>query len=101
MCIGTPMKIVSDGEPRPWGEGRGVRQQLDVMLIGEQPKGTWVLASRGSAVRVITADEAARTNDALDALEAVLAGATNLDAYFTDLIDRDHTLPAHTEEVKP
>jgi hydrogenase expression/formation protein HypC len=101
MCIGIPMKIVSVSEPRPWGEGRGLRQQLDVMLIGDQPIGTWVLAFQGSAMRVMTADEAMQTNDALDALEAVLAGATNLDAYFTDLVDRDRTFPAHTEEVKP
>ena len=96
MCIGIPMQIVGAGEPRPWCEGRGRRQQLDIMLIGDQPAGTWVLAFQGSAMRVMTADEAAKTNDALDALEAVLAGAANLDAYFTDLVDRDRAIASQT-----
>jgi hydrogenase expression/formation protein HypC len=101
MCIGIPMQIVCVGEPRPWCEGRGQRQQLDVMLIGDQPPGTWVLAFQGSALRVITADEAARTNDALDALEAVLAGAQNFDVYFADLVDLDHATAKSTEGSNP
>ena len=70
-------------------EGRGAREALDAMLIGEQSVGTWVLAFRGCAVRVLTAEEAQQTNSALDALGAVLAGATNVDAYFADLIERE------------
>lgn len=97
MCIGIPMQIVGAGEPRPWCEGRGRREQLDIMLIGNQPAGTWVLAFQGSAMRVMTVDEAVKTNDALDALEAVLAGTANLDAYFTDLADRDHAIARPTE----
>ena len=92
----SPCRSSSIGDGRPWCEGRGRRQQLDTMLIGDAPPGTWVLAFQGSALRVITADEAAQTNDALDALEAVLAGAANLDAYFADLVERDRaaTTPA-------
>lgn len=101
MCIGIPMQIVSIGESRPWCEGRGLRQQLDTLLIGDQPVGTWILAFQGSATRVMTPDEAARTNDALDALEAVLAGATNLDAYFTDLVDRDQAITGQAEGSNP
>lgn len=97
MCIGIPMQILNAGEPRPWCEGRGRREQLDSMLIGDQPVGTWVLAFRGSAIRVLTADEAAKTNDALDALEAALAGAENLDAYFIDLVGRDRAAATQTE----
>jgi hydrogenase expression/formation protein HypC len=95
MCIGIPMRIVSVGEPRPWCEG------LDNMLVGDHPVGTWVLAFQGSALRLMTADEAAKTNDALDALEAVLAGADNLDAYFTDLVDRDHAIARQAGGSKP
>ncbi len=98
MCIGIPMRIVSVGEPRPWCEGRGRREQLDNMLVGDHPVGTWVLAFQGSALRLMTADEAAKTNDALDALEAVLAGADNLDAYFADLVDRDHAVARQSGE---
>ena len=86
MCIGIPMQVVDVDNGRPWCEGRGRRQQLDMMLIGDAPVGSWVLAFQGSARRVMSADEAARTNDALDALEAVLAGERNLDVYFADLV---------------
>ncbi|MFO1324418.1 MAG: HypC/HybG/HupF family hydrogenase formation chaperone [Burkholderiales bacterium] len=89
MCIGIPMQVVSAGDGRPWCEGRGVRRQLDTLLIGEQPPGTWVLAFRDSAIRVLTPGEADETNAALDALEAALAGAQDFDAYFGDLVERD------------
>ena len=45
----------------------------------------------------MTADEAAQTNDALDALDAVLAGETNLDAYFTDLVGLDRAATSAAE----
>ena len=49
-------------------------------------------------MRVIGADEAARTNDALDALEAVLAGETNLDGYFADLVGLDQAATRAAQE---
>jgi hydrogenase expression/formation protein HypC len=98
MCIGIPMQIVDIGKGRPWCEGRGRREQLDMMLIGDELPGTWVLAFQGSALRVMSAEDAARTNDALDALEAVLNGAENFDAYFADLVALDRAPTKRTEE---
>jgi len=95
MCIGIPMQLVQGGANRAPCEGRGQRETLDLMLIGEQPAGTWVLAFRGAAMRVMNVDEARETNAALDALEAVLAGASDIDAHFADLVDREPTLPDH------
>jgi hydrogenase expression/formation protein HypC len=95
MCIGVPMQLVADGSGRVQCEGRGQREMLDLMLIGDQPAGTWVLAFRGAALRVLTADEASATNGALDALEAVLAGGTDVASHFADLVDREPTLPDH------
>jgi len=46
-------------------------------------------------VRTMTAQEAAEIGAALDALEAALAGETDLDAYFADLADREPQLPPH------
>jgi hydrogenase expression/formation protein HypC len=54
-----------------------------------------VLTFQGTALRVLDADEAALTNDALDALSAVLAGGTDVKAHFADLVDREPELPAH------
>jgi hydrogenase expression/formation protein HypC len=95
MCIGVPMQLLSSASGRGLCEGRGNRETLDLMLVGEQPVGTWLLAFRGTAVRVLTADEARQTNGALDALEAALAGDDRIDAHFADLVDRDPVLPVH------
>ncbi|HVN35851.1 MAG TPA: HypC/HybG/HupF family hydrogenase formation chaperone [Casimicrobiaceae bacterium] len=97
MCIGIPMRVVEISDGRPWCEGRGRRQQLDVMLVGDVPLGSWVLAFQGCARRAITAEEAAWTNDALDALEAALAGETNFDTYFADLAGFEREVGTHAE----
>ena len=95
MCIGIPMQLLSDGDNRATCEGRGQREGLDLMLVGPQSAGTWVLAFRGAAMRVMTADEASETDAALDALESVLAGNDNVDMHFADLVDREPQLPDH------
>jgi hypothetical protein len=46
-------------------------------------------------MRVMTTAEARETNAALDALEAVLAGASDVDAHFADLVGREPALPEH------
>lgn len=68
-------------------EGRGRREQLNMMLVGPQEVGTWVLAFLGSARELLTADEAAKIDDALDAVEAVMNGATDVSGHFLDLQD--------------
>jgi hydrogenase expression/formation protein HypC len=99
MCIGIPMQVVAPGKGRALCEGRGQRETLDLMLVGDQPAGTWVLAFRGAAMRVMNSAEASETNGALDALEAVLAGASDVDAHFADLVDREPTLPEHLKAL--
>ena len=98
MCIGIPMQVVESQGHALVCEGRGSREALDALLIGEQTVGTWVLAYKGCAVRVLTAEEAEHTSAALDALEAVLAGASNVDHYFADLIERED--PALSPDVR-
>jgi hydrogenase expression/formation protein HypC len=97
MCVGIPMRVVEAHEQVAVCEGRGRRERLDVQLVGAQPVGGWVLAFQGVAVRALSAAEAAETNAALDALEAVLAGAgaADTDAHFADLIGREPQLPDH------
>ena len=86
MCIGIPMQVVRHGPGYAWCEGRGQRRKLDMLLVGDQAEGTWVLAFNGAARRVLDAQEAQRTSAALDALEAALAGEDSFDAYFGDLV---------------
>lgn len=97
MCIGVPMQLRSGADGRAVCEGRGKREMLDLMLVGDQPVGTWLLAFRGAAVRVLSTDEARQTNGALDALEAALAGDGDIDAGFADLVDREPILPEHLQ----
>jgi hydrogenase expression/formation protein HypC len=95
MCIGVPMRIVSATAHAALGEGRGQRQELDLMLLGEVPAGAWVLAFRGAALRVLTPEEAREIDAALDALDAALGGSADVDAFFPDLANREPSLPAH------
>jgi hydrogenase expression/formation protein HypC len=95
MCIGVPVRVVDGDDVAAWCDGRGGRQRVDMMLVGAQPAGTWLLAFRGSAVRVLSDEEASATNAALDALDAALAGESDFAAYFGDLIGREPQLPAH------
>lgn len=89
MCIGIPMQVVGAEFGAAWCEGRGQRRRLDMLLVGDQAPGTWVLAFNGAARRVLDADEATRIDVALDGLEAALAGGQGFDAYFGDLVAED------------
>lgn len=95
MCVGVPMRVLSAAPGVALCEGRGRRAEVGMLLTGDQPVGTWILAYQGSAVRTMSAGEAAETNSALDALEAALAGDADLDRYFADLAQREPQLPAH------
>jgi hydrogenase expression/formation protein HypC len=95
MCVGTPMRIIASEGAIAVCEGRGRRERVDLALVDTPPVGAWILAYRGTAVRTITDAEAAATSAALDALEAVMAGEADVDAYFADLVDREPTLPPH------
>jgi len=95
VCIGIPLQIVAMDAGAALCAARGRRERVDMALVGEQPAGTWILAYQGSAVRTLSAEEAAQTQAALDALAAVLAGDGDIDAYFADLVDREPVLPDH------
>jgi hydrogenase expression/formation protein HypC len=97
MCIGTPMRIVSCADGTALAVGRGEQARLNVLMVGNPAPGSWVLAFRGTALRVMSDDDAAQTNAALDALAAVLAGGDDIDVHFQDLIDREPQLPAHLQ----
>jgi hydrogenase expression/formation protein HypC len=101
MCIGIPMRVIEGADGMALCEGRGQRERLNLMLVGEQPAGTWVLAFQGSAVRVLSPAEAAASNDALDALASVLAGGDASDGFFADLVGREPQLPEHLRGNTP
>jgi len=97
MCIGIPMQVVETGEGYAWCEGRGERQCIDTLLVGDQPVGTWLLTFLGGAREVLSAEEAARIGDAVQAVMRVMQGDADIDHLFADLIDRQPQLPGSVQ----
>ncbi|MES9843873.1 MAG: HypC/HybG/HupF family hydrogenase formation chaperone [Candidatus Sedimenticola sp. 6PFRAG5] len=89
MCIGIPMQIIEQREFTALCRGRNGEQEVNTLLIGQQPEGTWILNFIGSAREVITEDDARKLESALDALDAVMRGEEQIDVetYFPDLAD--------------
>ena len=94
MCIGIPMQVIESGETWAWCDDGGERHKVDMLLVGEQPVGTWVLVFLGSAREVMGETEALRVRDALMALQAAQQGLP-FDHFFADLVDREPELPPH------
>lgn len=95
MCIGIPMQVI---EPR--GESalclyRGETSLIDMMLVGEQPAGTWLLVFLDTAREVIDAEKARQISDALEAMRLAMRGETAIDHLFADLVDREPELPEY------
>lgn len=99
MCIGVPLRVIEGDGTWAVCEGRGARERVDMLIVGAQPPGTWVLVFHGAARRVLTETEALQTLDALDALGIALRGHDGdraaIDALFADLADREPQLPEH------
>jgi hydrogenase assembly chaperone HypC/HupF len=74
----------------------GAEEVVDLLVVGPQQEGTWLLVHLGVARHTMTAADAAATDDALGALAAVLGGRP-VDGFFADLAvetaeDRPHPL---------
>jgi len=98
MCIGVPMQIVETGDGYAWCEGMGETRQIDTLLVGNLPVGSWVLTFLDSAREVLSADDAARITDAVQAVNRVMRGDANIDHLFADLIDREPQLPEFVQQ---
>ena len=93
MCLGIPMQVLESGEFFARCIGRHGEARIDLLLVGEQPAGTWLLTFLGAAREIIDAERAAAIDAALAALAAVGRGETDFDAFFADL-NREPQLPA-------
>lgn len=87
MCVGIPVQVIEAGEFFCRCRGRNGEEQVNMMLIGSQPAGTWLLNFLGSAREVITAEDAENINKALDGLAEIMGGAESIDVdyYFPGL----------------
>ena len=101
MCIGAPLMVVCTEGSQAWCEADGQGEWLDMMLLGPQPAGTWVLGFHGAARQVMSPTEATQARAGRQALAAVLRGDGNVDEFFADLVGRTPELPAHLRPVAP
>jgi len=87
MCLSIPKMVVAfegDGD-FAWVERDGKRERINMMLLGSQPVGTWVLTQLGLAKEVIEPEQLVLIEEALTALAASLDGDYDADRYFHDL----------------
>jgi hydrogenase expression/formation protein HypC len=85
MCLGIPMQVLEAGEFTALCERRGEQRHLNMMLVGPQAAGTWVLALKDHAREVLSPEQARQIDEAVMSLEAALRGETDLDGFFSDL----------------
>lgn len=96
MCLGIPMQVVAVEGVAATCRGRQGEQCIDVALLAPVVPGEWLLTFLGAARSRLEADEAARIDRALDALEAIEGGRpVDVAAYFADLVGREPELPEH------
>jgi hydrogenase expression/formation protein HypC len=93
MCIGLPMQVVEQRGESALCLYRGEETVVDMMLVGEQPVGTWLLVFLYAAREVISEQKARQIADALEAMRMVMQGETQFDHLFADLIGREPQLP--------
>ncbi len=94
MCLGIPMRVKSHHGAWALCEGRDGARMVSTALLDPPPAGSWVLVHIDSAQKILTAEEAARIERALDALDLAMAGG-DVDHLFADLLAREPQLPPH------
>ena len=100
MCLGTPMQIKECHEYTAVCTHQGNTSTVDITLVGTQPAGTWLLVFLGGARQVLSEQEARDISKALEAINAVMSGSSDIDHLFADLVDREPQLPEHLTNGK-
>ena len=85
MCVGTPVQVVQSHEVMSVCRGRNGMEDVNMLLVGQQPVGTWVISFLGWAREVIDVEQAKDIDLALDGLHQIMDGA--------DAIDVPHHFP--------
>ena len=98
MCMGTPMQVVEMRGSHALCEANGELAMVDMLLVGEQPAGTWILNFLGGAREVLQPEQAIQMQQALQAVSNIMNGQSDDAAIadlFADLVDRAPPLPEH------
>lgn len=95
MCVGLPYRIEEAGFGFARATGRNGDATIDTRLVGAVEPGEWVLTFLGAAREKISEAEARQIENALEAVGRAMAGETDLDHLFADLVGRQPQLPDH------
>lgn len=100
MCLGIPMQVLGmEGMFARCRDRDGSEVRIDTMLVGEVQPGDWLLTFLGAARQIVDADQAALINEAINGLDAALAGDPDaIETAFADLIGREPQLPEHLRD---
>ena len=79
MCVATPVQVVESQEVMALCRGRNGNENINMLLIGQQPVGTWVLSFLGWAREVIDEQQAREIDLALDGMQKIMDGADAID----------------------
>lgn len=79
MCLAIPLQVIQGGELSALCRGRNGEEEVNLLLVGPQPEGAWVLSFLGWAREVISEQQAREIDLALDGLQAILDGAESID----------------------
>jgi hydrogenase expression/formation protein HypC len=97
MCIGIPMQVIEMKDTFAICIADGKQELIDMILVGEQAAGTWILNFLGAAREVLTEENAQNIQQALTAMRDIMQGGDQIDHLFADLINREPELPPHLQ----
>lgn len=103
MCVGIPMRVIETGQGQALCQTRDGKdtQQVDMLLVGDLPAGSWVLVFLGAAREVLDEATARQIGDALTAVEMAMHGNGAVDHLFADLVEREPQLPEFLQAQLP
>jgi hydrogenase expression/formation protein HypC len=73
------MQVIRSGEVTALCRSRNGDETVNMLMVGSQPEGTWVLSFLGWAREILTEDHAREIDLALDGLELIMNGAEDVD----------------------
>jgi len=79
MCIALPMQVIRPGALTALCRGRNGEEEVNMLMVGLQPAGAWVLSFLGWAREVISEEQAREIDLALDGLQEIMNGAESID----------------------
>ncbi|MCD8339786.1 MAG: HypC/HybG/HupF family hydrogenase formation chaperone [Burkholderiales bacterium] len=97
------MKILDLPSPgRALCEGRGQKENIDVLMLENPQVGEWVLSWNGMALEKLTPERAEQVDKALDSLEMAMNGLPQTDEDpFADITANTGKLPPYLAALVP